>query len=495
MTTSTFQPDHQVTIVGAGFGGLCMALQLVRAGESNFVVLEQAQEVGGTWRDNQYPGCACDVPSHLYSFSFEPHTGWSRMYASHDEIQAYLVACSHKHGLREKIWLSTALTEARFDEVHHVWHITTSTGRQFSTRMLVTALGALSRPAIPQLPGIERFAGRVFHSSRWDHSLDLQGLRVAVIGTGASAIQFVPHLQARAEQVHVFQRTPAWVLPKGDRPFTPTELDRMRRIPGYRRLFRWRIYWRQEFTGLGFLVAPSLMARAQSLATRFLKKHIKNPALRERLLPRYTMGCKRVLLSNDYYPAMAKPNVKVHGMDELQAVTERGVQVAGQELAVDALIYGTGFRATDLLTPLRLLGRGGVDINTVWAEQGLSAHKGVCVAGFPNLFMLLGPNTGLGHNSAIFMIESQVQYILKGLARMRARGATAVEVKPQAQEAFAQEMDQRTQGTVWKSGCKSWYLDAKGRNVTLWPGFTFSYWWRLLRFKASEHLWGRTARP
>lgn len=493
MSTSptSSQPDHEVTIVGGGFGGLCMAMQLVRAGRPDFLILEQAQEVGGTWRDNQYPGCACDVPSHLYSFSFEPQADWSRMYASHAEIQAYLVRCSHKYGLREKTWFGAALTEARFDEQRELWCVSTSTGRQFTTRVLVTAMGALSRPAIPQLPGIERFEGKVFHSARWDHSFDTAGRRIAVIGTGASAIQFVPRLQASAEQVLLFQRTPAWVLPKADRPFTSTELERMRRIPGYRRLFRWLIYWRQEFTGLGFLGAPSLMAKAQSMATRFLKKHIKDPALRERLLPRYTMGCKRVLLSNEYYPALAQPNVQVHGMDALEGVTEGGVRVQGREVPVDAIIYGTGFRATDLLTPLRLLGRGGVDLNEVWARDGLGAHNGVCVAGFPNLFMLLGPNTGLGHNSAIFMIETQVRYVLKGLDRMRARRATSVEVKPQAQQAFSQEMDVRTRGTVWKSGCQSWYLDARGRNVTLWPGFTFSYWWRLLSFKVGEHRWSR----
>lgn len=493
---SSFErPDHEVTIVGGGFGGLCMALQLMRAGRPDFILLEQAQEVGGTWRDNQYPGCACDVPSHLYSFSFEPEWDWSRMYANHAEIQAYLVRCSHKQGLREKIWFGCALAEARFDEAQDLWQVRTSDGRAFSTRVLVSAMGPLSRPAIPQLPGLESFAGKVFHSARWDHSFEPRGQRVAVIGTGASAIQFVPRLQASAEQLLLFQRTPAWVLPKPDRPFTPAELDRLRRIPGWRRLFRWMIYWRQEFTGLGFLAAPSLMARAQSLATRFLKKHIKDPALRARLLPDYTMGCKRILLSNDYYPALAQPNVQVHAMDALQGVTARGLLIEGREVPVDAIVFGTGFRTTDLLTPLRLIGRGGVDLNEVWARDGLGAHNGVCVAGFPNLFLLLGPNTGLGHNSAVFMIETQARYVLKALDRLRARGASAVEVRPQAQQAFAQEMDRRTRGTVWKSGCRSWYLDARGRNVTLWPGFTFSYWWRLLRLKTTEFRWSRLGQP
>lgn len=491
ISTSSLRPDHEVTIVGSGFAGLCMAMQLARAGIENFVLLEQADEVGGTWRDNHYPGCACDIPSHLYSFSFAPNPHWSRMYADHAEIQAYLVRCSHQNGLRGKIHLRTALTEARFDEAHDLWQVTTSTGRRFSTRVLVTAMGPLSRPAIPRLPGIERFQGPAFHSARWDHGFDPQGRRVAVIGTGASAIQFVPQLQARADQVLLFQRTPPWVLPKADRPIEVTERRRMRAVPGYRRLFRYLLYWRQEASALGFLGMPSLMARAQSLATRFLKKHVKDPALRERLLPTYNMGCKRILLSNDYYPALAQPNVRVLGMDSLQGVTERGLRVDGQEVPVDAIVYGTGFRATDLLTPLRLLGRGGADLNEVWAREGLGAHNGTCVAGFPNLFMLLGPNTGLGHNSAVFMIEAQVQYVLRGLRRLRAQGATSVEVRLEAQQAFAREIATRTRGTVWKSGCHSWYLDAQGRNVTVWPGFTLSFWWRLRHFRRSEHLWGR----
>lgn len=494
-TPSTDSPDVEVTIVGGGFGGLCMALQLARAGQHDFVLLEQGDEVGGTWRDNHYPGCACDIPSHLYSFSFEPNPDWSRMYAGHAEIQAYLVACSHKHGVRQRIRLNTALTDARFDESRDLWQVTTSQGERFSTRVLVTALGPLNRPAIPRLPGIEAFQGPAFHSARWDHGFDPRGRRIAVIGTGASAIQFVPQLQAQAQQVLLFQRTPAWVLPKADRPITPGERWRMRHLPGYRSLFRQFLYWRQELTALGFLRMPSLMQRAQTLATRFLKKHVKDPALRQRLLPNYTMGCKRVLLSNDYYPALAQPNVQVLAMDSLQGVTEHGVVVDGREVPVDAIVYGTGFRTTDLLTPLQVVGRGGQDLNEVWAREGLGAHNGTCVAGFPNLFLLLGPNTGLGHNSAVFMIEAQVGYVLRALRRMRREGLTSVEVRPQAQEAFAQDMTQRTQGTVWTSGCRSWYLDERGRNVTVWPGFTFSFWWRLRRFRPGEHLWRRAAPP
>lgn len=492
-TANPVEPDHQVVIVGAGFGGLCMAMRLQQAGEQRFVVLEKGADVGGTWRVNTYPGCACDVPSHLYSFSFEPRTDWSRMYSPQPEIWDYLRHCVDKHGLRSKIQFNCALAQADFDEAHHIWRIRTVDGQTLTARCLVTAMGGLSRPAIPVIPGIERFEGAAFHSAQWDSGFDFKGKRVAVIGTGASAIQFVPQLQKVVAQLHLVQRTPPWVLPKMDRPITDAERRWMHRLPLYRQLFRWWIYWRQEIQAIGFTLRPAWMDWVQTLGLRFMKKNIKNPALRSLLTPYYRIGCKRILLSNDYYPALAQPNVTVHPASGMGGVGTKGILIDGQVQPVDAIIYGTGFRATDLYTPLKFMGRGGVDLNDTWAATGLQAYQGTLVAGYPNLFLLLGPNTGLGHNSIIFIIEAQVNYILRCIRSMKAQGQTAIEVTPQAQASYNQEVQKRTQGTVWGSGCKSWYLDAAGRNVTLWPGFTFSYWWRTLRLRRQDLRWSRAA--
>ena len=483
---------QEVLIVGAGFAGLCMAMQLVRQGERRFVILEQGHEVGGTWRDNRYPGCACDVPSHLYSYSFEPEPAWSRMYAGHAEIQAYLLRCTEKYGLREHLQLNTPLIEARFDENAQHWIALSQDGKIWRARVLVSALGALSRPAIPQLPGIETFEGPAFHSARWRHDIDWQNKRVAVVGTGASAIQIIPELQRVAAHVHVLQRTPAWVLPKADHPISRLQQALLRYVPGWRALWRQMIYWRQELMAIGFVLHPALMVRAQALATRYLRQQVKAAELREKLLPRYTLGCKRVLLSNAYLKALQQPTVTVHNAHDLQGMTHRGMRIGGQELPVDVLVYGTGFKVGQELSALRLIGRGGIDLESVWKREGMSAYNGLQVAGFPNLFMLLGPNTGLGHNSIVFMIEAQVKHVLRVLRVLRQRAATSVEVRPQAQARFRQMIDLKTLRTVWKSGCESWYLDAQGRNVTLWPGFTFSYWWRLLRVRRADHLW-RTA--
>lgn len=492
---------HEVLIIGAGFAGLGMAMQLVRQGERRFVILEQGHEVGGTWRDNHYPGCACDVPSHLYSYSFEPHPGWSRMYAGHEEIQAYLLRCTEKYGLRPHLHLDTTVVEARFDEDQQHWQVLTQEGQCWRARVLVSALGGLSRPSVPTLPGIDHFQGPAFHSARWRHDIDWQGKRVAVVGTGASAIQIIPQLQRMAGQVHVLQRTPAWVLPKDDHPITARQQAWLRHVPGLQKLWRHLIYWRQELLAIGFVWHPKLMARGEKLATRYLYKHVRDPALRDKLLPRYTLGCKRILLSNDYYKALTQPNVHVHDSRELQRVTDRGLLMGEQEVPVDVIVYGTGFQAAQGPSPLRIIGRGGLNLDTVWARDGMNAYNGMQVNGFPNLFLLLGPNTALGHNSVVFMIETQVQLVLQALKALRRKDAGTIEVRPEAQARYRAMIDHRTLRTVWKSGCESWYLDAQGRNVTLWPGFTISYWWRLRRLRAQDFLWeprsalARASRP
>lgn len=473
----TRRPDLDAIIIGSGFSGLGMAIKLKEDGNSSFLILEKAQDIGGTWRENVYPGCACDVPSHMYSFSWERNPRWSRMYSGQQEILAYLKHCVDKYGLEPHIRFGSDMQDAVFDEKNDMWIVRTADGTSLSARILVSAMGALSRPAYPQLPGLERFKGVAFHSAEWNHAIDLAGKRVAVIGTGASAIQFVPRIAPEVARLTVFQRTPAWVLPKPDRAISRVEQALFRCFPGAMGLFRNFLYWRQELLGLGF-VHPKLMERAKKMALRHMKRQIPDPELRKKLTPGYTIGCKRILLSNDYFPALGRPNVNVVNQGIAEVREHSIVGRDGIEYPVDAIIYGTGFRVTDLLAPVRLVGRGGVDLNDAW-RAGPEAYLGLMNAGFPNLFLLLGPNTGLGHNSVVFMVEQQIAYAMQCLRLMRERNRTSIDVLPEVQKSFNEELQRRLQTTVWATGCRSWYQDANGRNVTLWPGFTFEYWSRM----------------
>ncbi|MBZ5594233.1 MAG: alpha/beta hydrolase fold domain-containing protein [Acidobacteriia bacterium] len=464
-----------VLIVGSGFAGLCMAIQLRRAGMDSFLILERAADIGGTWRDNTYPGCACDIPSHLYSFSFECHADWTRMYPTQPEIWNYLKHCVEKYNLGPSIRFGSEVREAVFDEGAHLWRVETLDGATFTARSVALAMGPLSRPAYPRIPGLERFQGRAFHSAEWDHSCDLRGKRVAVIGTGASAIQFIPQIAPEVDQLHVFQRTPPWITPKMDRPIRRWERSLFRCAPGYMWLFRKLLYWRQEVLAVGFTGNLKFMKRIEQFARKHITKSIPDAALREKVTPDHLIGCKRILISNDYYPALGRANVELV-TESITEVREHSiVTVDGKERAVDALIYGTGFRATDLLTPVRILGRNGIDLNDAWRD-GFEAYFGITITGYPNLFMLVGPNTGLGHNSIVFMIEAQVNYVMSCLELLRKKGAAAMDLRPEVQAEFNRGLQERMKRTVWASGCKSWYLDANGKNTTLWPGFSFKYW-------------------
>jgi cation diffusion facilitator CzcD-associated flavoprotein CzcO/acetyl esterase/lipase len=479
------KPDLDVLIVGSGFSGLGMAIKLKQAGNDSFAILEKAREIGGTWRENTYPGCACDVPSHVYSFSWERKPDWSRMFATQPEILDYLKHCVAKYGLAPHIRLGTEMREAVFDEANDLWEVRTADGKVLTARVLVTAMGALSRPALPALPGMERFRGVSFHSAEWRHDVDLTGKRVAVIGTGASAIQFVPQIAPRVGQLTLFQRTPAWVLPKLDRPIGGLEHTLYRHVPGASRLLRHILYWRQEMLGLAF-IHPKLMAKAKKMALAHMARQIPDPRLRAKLTPDYTIGCKRILISNDYFPALARPNVQLVTGGIAQVQEHSILDKDGNEHPVDAIIFGTGFRVTDLLTPVRIAGRNGIDLNDAW-QAGAQAYLGVMSTGFPNLFMLLGPNTGLGHNSVVFMAEQQIRYIMDCLQLMRTQRKTSIEVQADAQRRFNDELQGRLQTTVWATGCRSWYLDEHGKNVTLWPGFTFEYWNRMRKVKAAHY--------
>ncbi|HXR66541.1 MAG TPA: NAD(P)/FAD-dependent oxidoreductase [Ktedonobacteraceae bacterium] len=475
----------RVTILGTGFAGLGMAIRLKQRGYTDFVVLEKAADVGGTWRDNTYPGCACDVQSHLYSFSFAPNPRWSHAYSSQQEIWEYLRNCAERFGVRPHIHWNSEILDACWDENEQRWQITTTQGKLTAT-MLILGNGPLSEPSLPAIPGIEQFEGTLFHSARWDHTYDLAGKRVAVIGTGASAIQFVPRIQPQVAHLSLFQRTPPWILPRQDHLIDPWKRALFRLLPFTQRLARTRIYWQREMLALGFLRRLDRMKDAEQLALRFMQHQITDPALRTKLTPHYSMGCKRILLSDDFYPALAQPNVELVTASIREVRVHSIVTEDGNEHEIDTIICGTGFHVTDTAFAARVRGRAGQSLADRWQDTP-DAYLGTAIAGFPNLFLLIGPNTGLGHSSMVFMIESHVTYILDCLRTMERNNWRTVEVKPEIQETFNAEMQQRMRGTVWSSGCKSWYLASGGRNTTLWPGFTFEFRRRTRHFDRQSY--------
>jgi cation diffusion facilitator CzcD-associated flavoprotein CzcO len=462
--------QFNIVIVGSGFAGLGMAVKLKQAGIDRFLILEQDQQFGGTWWANSYPGCAVDVPSHLYSFSFAQHAGWTRRFARQEELLAYTRAVVAEFDLAPHIGVATALDSAVFDEEGGYWRLHTSAG-ELTARCLVSAVGALNRPVTPALPGLADFAGVTFHSSRWRHDYDVRGKRIAVIGTGASAIQFVPEIAHQVARLDLYQRTAPWILPRPDRAISAAEQWLLAKVPLLQSLYRALVYIQYESRALWYNYLPGVLRVAERQALRHLKAQVSDPPLRARLTPNYAIGCKRVLLMNSYYPALTRPNVALITEPVLH-VTAHGIVTAdGQEREVDAIVFGTGFDVAQAVSAAAIIGRGGQRLFGVNRE----AYKGCAVAGFPNYFMITGPNTGLGHNSMIYMIESGVQYVLGAIKQVLQRDLHSVEVKAEVQQAFNAELRKRMKGTVWSSGCKSWYLDQAGNNYTLWPGFTFSY--------------------
>jgi cation diffusion facilitator CzcD-associated flavoprotein CzcO len=478
--------DVGTAIIGSGFSGLGMAIRLKQEGIEDFTVLERGDDVGGTWHYNTYPGCACDVPSHLYSFSFAPNPGWSRSFSPQPEIWAYLRDCARRFGVLPHLRLRHEVRQATWDDARRRWRLETSHGG-WTADVLVAATGFLHQPKVPALPGLDGFAGAAFHSARWDHDLDLTSRQVAVVGTGASAAQFVPEIQPLVGRLTVFQRTAPWVLPRLDRALTGAERWLYRSLPATQRLARSSIYWAREGITAAFL-HPRAMRLPQRLALRHLRRVVADPELRARLTPDYTLGCKRVLLTNDYLPALTRPNVELVSAG-IREVRSRGILTDdGIEHPADTIIFGTGFHVTDPPVGELVRGRDGRTLAQAWAGSP-RAYLGVGVAGFPNLFLLLGPNTGLGSTSVVLMIEAQVEYLLRALRFMRAAGVATVEPRPDAQEAFVAEVDGRMRGTVWSAGgCASWYLDRTGRVSAIWPGFTWAYRRRTRRFDPDRHL-------
>jgi cation diffusion facilitator CzcD-associated flavoprotein CzcO len=487
-TASTALPAHVHTfVVGAGFAGLCAAIQLEKAHERDFLVAERGSDVGGTWRDNTYPGAACDVPSQLYSFSFAPNPGWSRSFSPQPEIQAYIQRVADRSGVLDRFRFDTSLEEARWDDTEQRWHVRTSSGN-LTADVLVSAAGALSDAKLPDIDGIDSFAGEVFHSSRWRHDYDLTGKRVAVIGTGASAIQIVPEIVEKVAHLDVYQRTAPHIIPRRDRRYTGLEKLAFKHLPGVQKAYRTAIYWGRESFVPAFVWDSRIAAPAKKAALMNINRGISDPELRAEVTPDFELGCKRVLISNDWYPALDRDDVELV-TDRIEKVTPRGIVTQdGTEREVDVLIVATGFLATDLPIARRLRGRGGVSLADHFAEHGMQAYKGATVHGFPNLFFVVGPNTGLGHSSMIFMIEAQVAYLVDALAQMRASGVAAVEPTQQAQDAWNDDLQRRMKRTVWSTGgCSSWYLDSHGRNVTLWPRTTYMFRRLTTRFDTENY--------
>jgi cation diffusion facilitator CzcD-associated flavoprotein CzcO len=474
-----------VGILGAGFAGLGTAIRLKQEGVEDFVVFERDSGVGGTWWANTYPGCQCDIPSHLYSFSFAPNPDWTRTYPLQPELRDYLRRCAERFGVMEKISFDTEVTGAEWDEEASLWRVSTSQG-DWTADVVIAAPGPLSEPSIPGVPGLETFEGTAFHTARWDESHDLTGRRVAVVGTGASAIQVVPEIAEQAEHLTVFQRTPPWVVPHRDRKISSLEKRVYRAFPPAQRFARGFVYWSRELLVPGLAYRPQLMKPVEQIARKHIATQVKDPELRARVTPDYAIGCKRILPSNKWYPALSRPDVDLvtAGIEE---VRPNGVVAGGELYEVDTIVWATGFYVTDIPLAKLVTGREGTKLSEVWGKSP-KAYRGTAMAGFPNLFLLVGPNTGLGHNSIVFMIEAQIGYVLDALRAMRERRAERIEVRRDAVEAYNEGLQSRMDRTVWNAGgCSSWYLDAEGNNTTIWPDFTWRFWQDMRRFDAEAY--------
>ena len=467
---------YQVAIIGAGFGGLAMGIRLLQRNIHNFLILEKSNEVGGTWRENQYPGAACDVQSHLYSLSFAPKTDWSKRYADAPEIFQYIQDVVQQFNLREYCQFNSEVVHTEYHEKECLWHVTLKDGRQLSCQYLIFASGPLHVPQIPHIKGIEKFQGKVFHSSQWDHQYDLNGKVVASIGTGGSAIQYIPEIAPQVKQIYVMQRTAAWVIPRDERKYLNVEKKLFKQADWFRKLHRARLYWSNESRAIP-IMQPSVMKYTQKLAEAFIRFQVKDKQLAQKLTPDYIMGCKRILVSNKYFPTFNRDNVELVTDAILELTADSIITKDGKMRKIDCLIYGTGF-ITDpriYLQPFSCLGEHGVELKQAW-KDGAESYYGISHKGFPNLFQLLGPNTVLAHNSVIFMIEAQVDYILQMMDLVTQSQSNAIVVKDQVQDQFNHDVQDMLNNTVWQSGCLSWYQQDGGKNFALWPTYTWKYW-------------------
>jgi cation diffusion facilitator CzcD-associated flavoprotein CzcO len=479
--------EFPIAIIGAGFAGIGAAIRLRKAGIDSFTIFERAGEIGGTWRDNTYPGAACDVPSHVYSFSFEPNPDWSRAFSESAEIQAYLLRVVEKWGLREHLRLDTEIAEARFDEAAGSWTLTTGAGERVAARVVISGVGGLVDPKFPEIKGLRSFLGESIHTARWNHDYDLAGKRVAVIGTGASAIQVVPSIAPRVARLSVFQRTPAWVMPKRDHVYS----ERARRFYAHHplalrasRLLKYGVS--EAFGPMVFLDAPRLSAIGERESLRHLERSVADPALREKLTPHFQLGCKRILISDDYWPSFERENVEL--------VTEPIEEIRGPGIAtrdgrlheLDAIVFATGFALNIATAPFPVTGRGGRTLDQAW-KDGAVAYKGLAVSGFPNWFILMGPNTGPGHTSVLVFTEAQIAHATQAIRKIKAEGIRFVDVRQDVQDRYNAGIQRRMKHMVWSTGCHSWYLSEDGRNHSLYPGFAAEYVLRARAFRPSDY--------
>lgn len=486
-----------IVVIGTGFSGMGVAVKLIESGRTDFVILEKADDVGGTWRDNTYPGCECDVPSHMYSYSWRLNPDWSKNFSPQPEIWAYMRKVADEKGIRPYINFGVEVTGLEWDDDRSVWTIHTRTadgpGDDYEARVVLSGVGGLHVPNIPTIKGAETFAGPRFHSAEWDHSIDLTGKKVAVIGTGASAIQFVPIIAEEVGQLTVFQRTPPWVLPKKDNPIHPKRQRAFHRIPGLARGYRSALYWGLESRAIGFNGHVDFLPIAQKWAAANIAKAIDDPEMVRKLTPDYKIGCKRILQSNTYYPTYNRDNVDLITDHIAEIVPDGVIDAKGVKHEADVIIYGTGFHTVDAFDFIDIRGRGGISVAEQFREHGVETYLGITIHHVPNFFLMLGPNTALGHNSVVFMIEQQTKFIIAMLDEMRARGADVVEVTQKAQDDWNAEIQKLVSKGIWtQGGCTSWYLDAQGKNRTIWPKFTFQYWWETRRIVPEDFSWRRT---
>lgn len=478
----------EVIIIGSGFGGQLAAIQLKQRGIEQFQILERRSYMGGTWSQNTYPGAAVDVQSPMYSISFEPYD-WSQMFAEQDELRAYTRHIIDKHGLREKTALNSTVTEIAWDESVQRWRIDVEGQESYSARFVINASGPLSTPVIPEFKGRETFKGRAFHTNAWDHDFDYRNKRVAIIGSGASAAQVIPAIAPDVEHLHVFQRTPHWVLPRPDYVFKPWQRALLRKPWAYKAL-RVLIYWILEFRVLGLKYSKTLLdLLATRQARKNLEKQIPDETLRKKVTPEFTIGCKRVILSDTLYPAYCRDNVSLHDKtDGIREITETGIETeSGQHLDLDLIIYSTGYDATDGVISYPVIGRGGQTLAEFWQDYP-RAYLGTCVPGFPNLFVVTGPNTGIGHTSALFVIESQMKYIMNSIEQVKRGQHQSIEINADAEDRYTRKIHQEMARTVWQTGgCNSWYKSKSGKVIAMFPGFSFTFRRWANRFRKKDH--------
>ena len=465
----------KIILIGAGFAGVGMGIQLKRTGRDDFLIIERAEDVGGTWRDNHYPGVACDVPSHLYSFSYLPKPDWTRVFSPGPEIQSYIRDCAAGEGLLEHIHFGTEMLSCRWDEASRLWTVETSKGA-YSCNILITGTGHLADSHMPKVAGIETFAGDLFHSAGWNHDVALEGKRIGVVGSGASAIQIVPEMQKLASELVVFQRSAPYMIPRWDRAFTEGEKRMFRRDPSTVEAMRSEIFWAGEYNFAQRRNVPRFLQEAKALALGNLEKNVADPVLRAKLTPDYEVGCKRLLISNAYYPAVSAENCTLEASALARIDGNMVYGASGEGYELDVLVFATGFEAVRPPFAARVFGTEGLSLDAHW-DKGMQAYDSIAVNGYPNLFIINGPNTGLGHNSVVYIIEAQVNYILEALDHLEAEQVQVFEATRAAEDAYMDKLQGRAEGTVWLAGgCKSWYVDERaGRLTLIWPDYAHSF--------------------